>query len=223
MGPKVSAGAHAHAHLRLRSCVSILLGIGAGAVVAPSLGVAAGLLAGWGLVALINVVWVLLVVWRMNPQQTRAHATAEDPGRGLARVVAVAGSVASLVAVAVVAAQAQRADGIEAYLLAGIALLSVASSWALIHTDYMLRYAALYYGSGPDGAPRGGIDFNQADPPQYTDFAYFSAGLGMTYQVADTNVSSSDLRRVVIAQTLLGYLFGVGIIANVVNLISGLG
>jgi uncharacterized membrane protein len=36
-------------------------------------------------------------------------------------------------------------------------------------------------------------------------------------------VSRPDLRRVVIAQTLLGYLFGVGIIANVVNLISGLG
>jgi uncharacterized membrane protein len=198
MGSRVTA----HAQLRLRSCVSIALGIAAGALVAPSLGIAAGLLAGWGIVALVNVVWVLLVVWPMDPDQTRAHATAEDPGRGLARITAVAGSIASL---------------------AAVALLSVASSWALIHTDYMLRYADLYYRGGPAGEPRGGIDFNQSEPPQYTDFAYFSVGLGMTYQVADTNVSRPDLRRVVIAQTLLGYLFGVGIIANVVNLISGLG
>lgn len=219
MGSRVTA----HAQLRLRSCVSIVLGIAAGALVAPSLGIAAGLLAGWGLVALVNVVWVLLVVWPMDPDQTRAHATAEDPGRGLARITAVAGSIASLAAVAIVAAQAQRAEGASAYLLAGVALLSVASSWALIHTDYMLRYADLYYRGGPAGEPRGGIDFNQSEPPQYTDFAYFSVGLGMTYQVADTNVSRPDLRRVVIAQTLLGYLFGVGIIANVVNLISGLG
>lgn len=45
----------------------------------------------------------------------------------------------------------------------------------------------------------------------------------MTYQVSDTNVSRPDMRRVVIAQTLLGYLFGFGIIANVINLIAGLG
>ncbi|QZY52306.1 DUF1345 domain-containing protein [Leucobacter tenebrionis] len=219
----MSVSASARVRLRVRSAVSIVLGIAAGAAVAPSLGIAAGLLAGWGVVALVNVVWVLLTVWSMGPAETRAHATAEDPGRSAARVIAVVSSVASLIAVAVVAAQAQRADGITAYLLAGIALLSVASSWALIHTNYMLRYADLYYRSGEDGEALGGIDFNQAEPPQYTDFAYFSVGLGMTYQVADTDVSRSDVRRVVIAQTLLGYLFGVGIIANVVNLISGLG
>ncbi|WP_307866443.1 DUF1345 domain-containing protein [Leucobacter chromiisoli] len=200
-----------------------MLGVAAGATAAPTLGIAAGLLAGWGIVALVNAVWILLLVWPMDPSQTRTHPTVEDPGRRLAPAIAVVSSVASLAAVVVVAAQAQRADGATAYLLAGIALLSVASSWMLIQVDYMLRYADLYYRPGPDGQERGGIDFNQTGPPQYSDFAYFSVGLGMTYQVADTNVSRTDVRRVVIAQTLLGYLFGVGIIANVVNLIAGLG
>ena len=45
----------------------------------------------------------------------------------------------------------------------------------------------------------------------------------MTYQVADTNVTSNAIRRIVIAQTLLGYLFGAGIIATVINLITNLG
>ena len=118
----------------------------------------------------------------------------------------------------VVAVQAQRASGPESYLLAGIAVLSVASSWLLIQTNYLLHYARVYYQNGDRG-----IDFNQEEPPEYTDFAYFSLGLGMTYQVADTNVTSNAIRRIVIAQTLLGYLFGAGIIATVINLITNLG
>lgn len=223
MTRRASAGLSARAHLRLRVVIALALGVVAGCCVGPWLGIAAGLLAGWGVAALVNTVWALLLVWPMDPAQTRAHATAEDPGRRLARAVAVIGSVVSLVAVVVVAAQAQRAEGVEAYLLAGIALLSVAGSWLMIQVDYLLHYAHLFYRPGSNGEPLGGIDFNQAGPPQYTDFAYFSVGLGMTYQVADTNVSRPDVRRVVIAQTMLGYLFGVGIIANVVNLITGLG
>ena len=78
------------------------------------------------------------------------------------------------------------------------------------------------YASTPRAAQQE-IDFNQDEPPEYTDFAYFSVGLGMTYQVADTNVTRNEVRRIVIAQTLLGYLFGAGIIATVINLITGLG
>jgi uncharacterized membrane protein len=67
-----------------------------------------------------------------------------------------------------------------------------------------------------------GIDFNQDEDPEYTDFAYFSVGLGMTYQVSDTDITRNAIRRVVIAQTLLAYLFGAGILATVINLIAGL-
>jgi uncharacterized membrane protein len=64
----------------------------------------------------------------------------------------------------------------------------------------MLRYAHRFYSRMPTGA-NGGIDFNQDDDPMYSDFGYFSVGLGMTYQVSDTNprrtrsVASSSRRR----------------------------
>ena len=159
----------------------------------------------------------------MNAEETRAHATAEDPGRRFARLLATAGSVASLAAVLVVMLQAQHTRAGTALALAGTALLSVVASWMLIQTDYMLRYAALYYRGDGAGAPAKGIDFNQDEPPVYTDFVYFSVGLGMTYQVSDTNVTRNEIRRVVIAQTVLGYLFGTGIIATVINLVTSLG
>jgi len=211
-------GALHHTRAPLREAAAVVGGIAAGVAVAGVLGLAAGLLAGWAALAAIDVAWVLSVVWRMDAAQTRAHAMIEDPGRRVARVVAVLGSVASLGAVVVVLVQTRDADEVTAFVLAGIAVVAVAASWALIQVDYLLRYARVYYGE-----PEGGIDFNQAEPPAYTDFAYFSLGLGMTYQVADTNVTRNEIRRIVIAQTLLAYLFGAVILATVINLVTSLG
>ncbi len=45
----------------------------------------------------------------------------------------------------------------------------------------------------------------------------------MTYQVADTDVGSRAIRRIVIGQTMLAYLFGAVILATVINLVAGLG
>jgi len=208
----------ARAFVRLRALLSILGGLAAGTGVGAVLGTAAGILSGWGVFALINVVWVLTLIWRIDAAATRAHATLEAPGRRVARLISIVGSLVSLGAVLLVIIQAQKTPGAEEYLLAGIAVLSVAASWMLIHTEYVLRYARMYYAD-----PVGGIDFNQAADPEYTDFVYFSVGLGMTYQVSDTNITRNEFRRVVIAQTVLGYLFGTVILASIINLVVGLG
>ncbi|MEV4774196.1 DUF1345 domain-containing protein [Microbacterium sp. LWH12-1.2] len=208
----------ARSQVRLRMIVSILGGGAVGIGTSFLLGPAAGILAGWGAFALVSVLWVLFLVWPMGPTETHEHATVEAPGRKAAWLISIIGSLVSLAAVLSVIIQAQHAPGIEEYVLAGIAVVSVASSWLLIQVDYVLRYARMYYSD-----PQGGIDFNQDEPPQYTDFLYFSLGLGMTYQVADTNVTTNVVRRVVIAQTALAYLFGTVILATIINLVTGLG
>lgn len=217
------SGLSDRAQLRLRWGIAVLLGGAAGAIAGPALGVAAGLLAGWGALACVSTVWVLLQVWPMDADATRTHATAEDPSRRIARLIAIAGSVVSLAAVVIVMIQARHTSGAATYWLAGIAVVSIVASWALIQVNYLLHFARSYYEDRGDGEIKRGIDFNQPEPPEYTDFAYFSIGLGMTYQVADTNVTRNEIRRIVIAQTTLAYLFGAGILATVINLVSGLG
>ena len=44
----------------------------------------------------------------------------------------------------------------------------------------------------------------------------------MTFQVSDTPLSSSEIRRTALRHALLSYLFGAVIIASTVNLIAGL-
>jgi len=198
--------------------VALGLGVALGLIVGPLLGWAAALLAGWSGFAVTSVVWIAVLIWPMDAAQTRIHARREDPGRSLSRLVALVGSVASLGAVTIVLIQTQSTSELESYLLAAIAVVSVAASWALIQVDYMLRVANMYYGD-----PVGGIDFNQHEEPSYTDFAYFSLGIGMGYQVGDSAVRTNEIRRLVIAQSLLAYLFGAVIIGTVVNLVIDLG
>lgn len=201
-----------------RFVVSIATGVAVGILVGPALGLAAGLLAGWGAAAMVAVLWVLVYTWPMDAERTRAHATREDPGRRLSRLISIVGSVASLGAVAVVLVQTKSAPLFEAVLLAAIAVGSVAASWFLIQANYMLRYAHVYFDD-----PVGGIDFHGASAPMYTDFIYFAVGLGMTYQVADTNVTTNGIRRIVIGQTVLAWIFATVIIATVINLVTGIG
>jgi uncharacterized membrane protein len=91
-------------------------------------------------------------------------------------------------------------------------------AWAAIHTVFTTRYARLYY-----RGTSGGIDFNEKEAPRYSDFAYLAFTIGMTYQVSDTDLKTKEIRATALRQALLSYLFGVVIIAAMINLIAGLG
>lgn len=172
---------------------------------------------GWDAAALIFLSAVWGAVGRLDAEQTRLHATREDPSRPAANLMIIAASVFSLAAVAAVLVQAGSTTGAQRDALVGLAAGSVALSWLAIHTLFMLRYARLYY----SGAP-GGIDFNQEQPPCYIDFAYLAFSLGMTFQVSDTNLQTSQIRATALRHALLSYLFGAVILATSINLVAGL-
>lgn len=202
----------------VRLSAGLIVGVTVGFIVSGLLGLAAGLLAGWAAGASLVSAWMLIVTWPMNGEQTKTHARQEDPGRSVARVMNLVGSAASLAGVLVVVVQASSADGAKRGWLAGIVVTAVIASWFLIQIDAMLRFARIYYTD-----PVGGIDFNQEEPPAYADFAYVSFGLGLTYQVADTDIRTTELRRLIVGQSLIAYLFGAVILATIINLITSLG
>jgi uncharacterized membrane protein len=193
----------------------------AGAVAAVVTGILAGwtyaATAGWAVACIVYIIWVWAVVWGFTASNTKQHATGEDPGRAVSDVLLLTASVASVVAIVVILVAAQHVAGAEKAGLAALAVGSVALSWTLVHTLYTLRYAQLYY-----RGKEGGVDFNQDEPPKYSDFAYLSFTLGMTFQVSDTNIGDSVIRQTILRHSLLSYLFGSIILATTVNLIAGL-
>jgi uncharacterized membrane protein len=202
---------------RLRLVVMLVVGILVAIVVGSVGSWTYAIVIGWAAACIVYVGWVWLAIWRMDADETASHATREDPARPIADLLIIGASVASLAAIVLVLVQARAAQGVERGLLAALALASVALSWFLVHTLYTLRYARLYHRD-----PVGGIDFNQDEPPTYSDFAYVSFTLGMTFQVSDTNVQNREIRSTILRHTLLSYLFGSVILATTVNLVASL-
>ncbi|HEV7567813.1 MAG TPA: DUF1345 domain-containing protein [Microbacteriaceae bacterium] len=202
---------------RLRLVVMLVVGVLVAIVVGSVGSWTYAIVVGWAAACIVYVGWVWLAIWRMDADETALHATREDPARPIADLLIIGASVASLAAIVLVLVQARAAQGVERGLLAALALASVALSWFLVHTLYTLRYARLYHRD-----PVGGIDFNQDEPPTYSDFAYVSFTLGMTFQVSDTNVQNREIRSTILRHTLLSYLFGSVILATTVNLVASL-
>ncbi|GAA1538883.1 DUF1345 domain-containing protein [Nocardioides humi] len=168
-------------------------------------------------VATAGVVYVVLgwvVLWPMDADATRGNATHEDLSPGVDEVVVAAAALGGLGGVVVLLLVGSDGAGRTD---AAVALGGVFAAWASLHLMYATRYAHLYYTGTP-----GGIDFNASDQPAFRDFLYFSYNLGMTYQVSDTSVSSSQIRAVVLRHCLISYVFGAAIIATTINLVVGL-
>jgi uncharacterized membrane protein len=189
--------------------VAIVVGATAKWVLAP--------MAGWGAAAITFNAWVWLSIGRMTAKQTKTHATREDPSRAATDLLILWAGVVSLGAVGLVLGAASSANGATAGILAALTIVSVALSWFLIHTLFTFRYAMLYYADY-----LGGVDFNQDEPPRYTDFAYLAFTLGMTFQVSDTDLKNHLIRVTALRHALLSYLFGAVILATTINLVAGL-
>ena len=194
--------------------VGTLVGVGTGLLVSWQLATTVG----WSAAALLYCLWVWLAIGPQDAESTRAHALREEPTHGISDALLVILGIASLFSLGFVLVPAASAEGLERALLAGLALTSVALSWVLLHTLFTLRYARLYY----RGENEGGIDFNQPEPPKYSDFAYFSFNLGMTFQVSDTNVTATAVRSTVLRHALLAFVYGTVVLATTINLVAGL-
>ena len=196
--------------------------LGAGAAVGLGLGVAvpwpsvlSSVLAAWAATAAVFVVWTCLAIGTMDPEETRAHATREEPTRPGSEAVLVVAALLSLVGVAGILFGGASRDTLS--MIATLA--AVVMSWAAVHTVYALRYARLYFSPAEDEG--GGIDFHQVGPPRYSDFAYVAFTVGMSFAISDTDLASWRVRRHALRHALLAYLFGTVIIALIINLTAG--
>jgi uncharacterized membrane protein len=178
------------------------------------------LIGGWDAAALAFLLSTWPIIIQADGPRTEHLATREDPTRASAAVMLIGASTASLLGVGFALVHAGREGGVLRGLLIGLAVLTVVLSWTLLNTVFTLRYAHLHFATAAPGIAFG--DSDGQERASYHDFAYIAFTIGMCYQVSDTTLRNTRLRRSVLAHALLSYVFGVVIVAGSVNLISGL-
>ena len=194
--------------------VGLIVGAGSARFVAWQL----SSLIGWDTAVFVLLVWIWRETWQLDADSTARVAVREDDSRNATRLLILFAATASLAGVVLAFVKSKQVDGMEFGLLTASVLVTVVGSWLLTHTLFALRYADLYYQD-----PVGGIDFVPSSRmPDYHDFGYVAFTVGMTFQVSDTDISDPDIRRAVLRQALLSYLFGTVIVALTINIVAGL-
>jgi len=205
-----------HTPALLRVGVAFLLGLVTGCIAFGWMRWQFAALVGWDTLAVAILIAVWSQIWTFDCERTAAQSTREDETRATAGLLEICAATASLVGVFYALQQASELTGLTRVVLTGAAMLTIVLSWTLLNTVFTLRYAHLYFLSKD-----GGLDFHGETPPDYRDFAYMAFTVGMTYQVSDTEVRDPAIRRLVLQQALLSYLFGAFIIAATINVVAG--
>ena len=207
-----------HAPALRRLLVAAAVGLSSGLALAAVLPWRLAVLGGWNATALTFLLSVAPIILGADGPRTQHIAVREDMNRDVARLLLLAASGASLVAVGFALGLARHESGAERVLLVSMAAGTIFISWTVVNTVFTLRYARLYYLGAGDG-----IDFGDPTrPPDYRDFAYVAFTIGMTYQVSDTMLHARGIRRTVLVHAALSYVFGVVIVAAGVNVVAGL-
>ena len=178
----------------------------------------AGALIGWDAAGLAFLIAVWMTIHHLDPTETQRLAVREDPSAPIVDGVVVVAGLACLGAVGLVLVKAASSAGATKAVLIAIALLSVAVAWACVHTVFTLRYARIFYRADPHG----GIDFSGDKAPDYLDFAYVAFTVGLTFQVSDTDLTSKQMRRVVLRHAMISFLFGAVMVGLTINVVASL-
>lgn len=101
-------------------------------------------------------------------------------------------------------------------------MASLAASWLLMQSMFALHYARVFYRPAPShDEPARGLAFPGGQEPDYLDFLYFAAVVGMTSQVSDVAIASRRMRRLTLLHGLLSFAFNLVVLALAVNVFAG--
>jgi uncharacterized membrane protein len=199
-------------YARPRTFISMAIGIVAFFLLPGSLRLVTRLLVGWDVFVSFYLALVYIMVLRSGIAHIRRNAVLQDDGRFLILLVTALGAFASIAAIVFELGASNRSGP-------GLALatITIALSWAAVHTAFSLHYAHEYYrGSRP-----GGLQFpsgDQHDEADYWDFVYFSFVIGMTAQVSDIGITDRIIRRTATVHGIISFVFNTALVALMVNI-----
>lgn len=203
----------ARPRLLIGMCLFVVL-----ALAIPLERISTRLILAWDIAIAAYLVLAGFMMAHAREADLQRRADREDVGAFSVLALTAAAAVASLVAIGFelhgIKDEGARAEGGRLALVAATILVS----WVFVHTMFALHYAHDYYAGVDD---RRGLAFptepNRESKPDYWDFLYFSFTMGAASQTSDVAVTATRMRRVVLAHTILSFLFNTTVLALAIN------
>ncbi|MBI3284555.1 MAG: DUF1345 domain-containing protein [Burkholderiales bacterium] len=167
--------------------------------------------------------YLLLMGWlmaRASHHRVRKMALEEDEN---AVTVLALLSLSATISLAAIVLELSGMKGVSTdmrilkYLFTGATVLG---SWGLLAVIFCFHYALLFYNSPEE---RRALRFPEDEQaPDYWDFLYFSFTIAVAAQTSDISVASRQMRKTVLAQSVLSFLFNIAVLGFSINIAAGL-
>jgi uncharacterized membrane protein len=183
----------------------------------------------WSTLSRVLVCWnggvilflMLIFLWmrKLTAAQICTKYIEEDETAPFILIVVVVAAVASVFAIVEPLATIKHVGGSVRAAHVALAALTLIDSWLLVPVMFTTRYADMFYSAAENERP---LHFPNTPEPVFWDFAYFSFTIAAACQTADVSTERADIRRVVIGQTLISFLFNITILGFAINVTAGL-
>ena len=211
-------------HLRAHPHLLVSAAVGAVAALA-AVGVEGAIgrgLVGWNVGVWFYLAWTGWTMTHSDQAHLKRVALAQAEGATTVLAIVAFGALASFGAIFMELAAAKTGGPRHAWPHVVFTLSTVTASWLLVPTLFSLSYASLFHVSAGDN---GGLKFPDQAPnfePDYGDFLYFSFTIAVASQTADVTISTRPMRRLVLLQSLLSFVFNTTILAFTINIAASL-
>jgi uncharacterized membrane protein len=201
----------------------VLVAAGAGVlaylVLPPDWSVLTRTLTAWNITVVLLLAVTFTLVARLSAAQLQARYQEDDPTAPVIFVVVILAAILSIAAIVVFLTTLKHVESSQKAAHIVLATLTIADSWVLVPTIYALHYADLFYSAPKDRQP---LLFPDTRTPVFWDFAYFSFTITAACQTADVSTCGVEMRKTVVAHSIISVLFNVSILGFAVNVTAGL-
>ena len=211
---------HRFVRTRPRLSSAIAAGIGVGLALSSECDLITRALLGWNV-----TVWsyLCLMGWLMtHASHARIRTIAEHEHKSAISVLAIM-SIAAIASLAAIVLELSTVKDLaldHRLMHYALTVSTVVGSWCLVAILFTFHYALVFYKSPVE---RRALRFpDQEQDPDYWDFLYFSFTIAVAAQTSDVTVVTRSMRKTVLAQSILSFLFNAAILGLSINIAASL-
>lgn len=211
-----------HKFIRSRPHLSLAIGLGVvvGLLIPGKEEPLTRALIGWNSAVWIYLISMIWIIARSDHHKVREIADKQDESAGLVMLSLTLCAVLSMSAIVSEVINIPHVSPDERAMRYAFTAMTVAGSWLLLGFLFCFHYAHMFYRAAGKRLP---LRFpGRLTEPDYWDFLYFSFTIAVAFQTSDVSVVTRQMRRLVLGQSVLSFVFNVVIIGLSVNIAAGL-
>lgn len=205
---------------RPRLSIAIVAGISVVLVTPVQWSLVTRALIGWNV-----TVWsyLCLMGWlMMRASHSKVRMIAEQEDKSAITILAImsVAAIVSLVAIILELSTVKDLTSSGRIVHYAFTVSTVFGTWCLVATLFTFHYARIFYRSPIE---RRALRFpDNEENLDYWDFLYFSFTIAVAAQTSDVSVMTRSMRKTVLAQSILSFLFNVAILGLSINIAASL-